>query len=692
MSRNAFTVIALGVALATIAVLALISLGGRDEDVASVPEPQAISPTRTPAPAAGTTTRPARDETLLTRGVVPSPTHDAQYTIHGTLHAIDGRVVADADVRVELVIGDAERVVLGETISDVHGRFTVRNAAPLQLDPARRALGVVRAMASAEGFRPASVDAALATDADEQTLELVLDPGGRLAGRVLRSDETGRPGAQPVEGAEVSLVVSADVSGREELTAAQTTRTDPDGRFELGFLSSGTVAVQVRAHGEGSALVRDVRLVAGSDRELGDLLLAGRGTLEGTVTYPGGDPARQLTLWAVPAELAGRPHALALARKGELKRELGDGLTLDHTKTNDAGHFRFAGLAAGNYTLVTERNEQTLAPSDSVHATGSQAIALMLGARRLRVLVRAADGSPLSGAKVSVTPMTEDDRGVRISGRAQQALARGADGACDFEVPANSPLALRVTSPGCHPVDERIELTETERERVHTVVLHPATSQGTVQLDVRDSSGRAFESLRVWVLAESTSLPVAGFDGITPDDERRIGPLPPGRYGLVVWPLSYGAADEPGTAFPIETEAPIEVSASGETYVALVAQSGGRVHLTLDVPSGHEIAVDPDEDQYGQITRRRRAARRLREHGAQVTFTDASGQVRAVHFESEGGLEMLLLPGTGGRVSDLFEPGRWTVEVNAPGFREATTSVEILPGELQELNVALVPY
>jgi hypothetical protein len=113
--------------------------------------------------------------------------------------------------------------------------------------------------------------------------------------------------------------------------------------------------------------------------------------------------------------------------------------------------------------------------------------------------------------------------------------------------------------------------------------------------------------------------------------------------------------------------------------------------LTLTLPSGHEFVEDPDEAQYGSLTRRRRAARRLRKHGAQTTFIDEDERTLPVHFQTESGLEMLLLPGTTGLVNDLLAPGTWTVRVDAPGFATATGTVTVEPGGVTDVTIGLAP-
>jgi len=689
VNRNAPTVAALGAALTLIAGLAFLSLAGRDERAPTLPD-DPLAPA-TASNARHTTHEPLLDVPARTtlsgpdrRDVGPTAAQEL-FAFHGRVRAKDGQPVVAADVRVTLLIGDAERFVLGETVTGPDGTYTLESATPLGLAPARRALGLVALTASAVGYRPSTVETGLATDEDTQAIDVVLDAGGRLTGRVL--DVRG----VPVDGARASLVVAGSLPGRDELSLVHETTTDTNGLFELGFLSGGEVVVHVRASGVGSARVDDLRVEAGADTDLGDITLAGTGILGGRVTYPGGDPARTLELWAVPEALADRAHALALARRGTLAREEGVGLTLDRTHTGDDGSFRFTGLAEGRYTILTEHKEQQLAPLGAVHATGSQSVTLVLGSRRLRIAVRASDNRPLPGARVTLTPLAEDERGTRVSGPAQHAVARGEGASCDFEVPAGTPLAIRVTAPDCHAVDERIVFASGERERLHTVVLYPASTSGTIRLDVRDERGEPFENLRVWVLAESSGIALLGFDGIAPDENNRVGPLPPGRYGLAVWPQAATSGDNLSSAFPVEATTPVEVTPNAETFVALVARSGGHVRLTVSVPHGSELALDPDEENYGALTRRRRTARRLRQHGAQATFVDEDEHQLPVHFQTAGGLEMLLLPGTTGLVNDLLECGIWTVRVEAPGFAPSIGVVTVEPGGVTDVTIALVP-
>jgi hypothetical protein len=571
LKRNAPAVLALGVALAAIGGLALLSLTERDERAPTRPD-ESISPRTTVN--APLLERPTR-ATLAgpEREVAPTTSGGEAFTFHGYVRNADGGAVVAADVRLTLRIGDAERSRLGETLTGPDGSFSLESAAPLTLVPERRAAGLVVVNVSATGYRPSTAEAALSTDTDTQELTVVLDAGGKLTGRVFAGAATGIPTGVAVAGAEVALVVEGDLPGRDKRTLVHTTTTDESGSFELGFVSGGNVMVHVRAPGVGSALVAEVSVQAGTDKDLGDIALVGTGVLGGRVTYPNGEPAKALELWAVPGAFAGRAHALALARREVLAREEGLGLTLARTHTEKDGSFHFGGLAGGDFTILTERSEQSLAPLGASYATGSESVALVLGARRLRIVVRATDNRPLPGAKVTLTPLAEDERGTRVAGPAQHAIAHGAEASCDFEAPAGTPLVVRVTAQGCHPVDERILLEQGERERLHTIVMHPADTSGTIRLDVCDERGVPFENLRVWILAESSGLPVPGFDGVAPDEDHRVGPLPPGLYGVAVWPQAAASGDN--LAFPVEADTPVEVAPNAETFLPLVARSGG---------------------------------------------------------------------------------------------------------------------
>jgi hypothetical protein len=65
------------------------------------------------------------------------------------------------------------------------------------------------------------------------------------------------------------------------------------------------------------------------------------------------------------------------------------------------------------------------------------------------------------------------------------------------------------------------------------------------------------------------------------------------------------------------------------------------------------------------------------------------GEERALHFESPGGLELVMLPGTTASVHDLLRPGRYTLRIEAPGFAPLEEPLRVRAGLVSEIVAQL---
>jgi protocatechuate 3,4-dioxygenase beta subunit len=153
---------------------------------------------------------------------------------------------------------------------------------------ARHALGLAR-------FGPEAVG-----DAEDKTIELVLHPGGAIAGQVRREDGT------PAAGVQISAKLPADPRSRpwQEMTG-------PDGRYRLADLPAGRVLVTAaqtwHPAAPGDELTRAfVDLAEGEEKSGVDLVLPEGGLrIEGLVLAPDGRPLLAASITAAHEEDSG---------------------------------------------------------------------------------------------------------------------------------------------------------------------------------------------------------------------------------------------------------------------------------------------------------------------------------------------------------------------------------------------------
>lgn len=205
-------------------------------------------------------------------------------------------------------------------------------------------------------------------DAGEQRLDLTLEPGSEIAGRVVTE------AAVPASGARVRLVPQNAVA------VPPPSVTAPDGTFRFTGLAAGTY--RLSAELDGAAAARDVDL---STAPLADLELR---------LAPGGSVAGRV-LGLSAAELAAG-HVTAAGPDGAVR----------HASLSADGGYRLEGLSAGAWILTARGGEDGRQASRRLElATGEDVDGVDLEIEtgyRLTGRVLAA-GEPASGAVVSVT-------------------------------------------------------------------------------------------------------------------------------------------------------------------------------------------------------------------------------------------------------------------------------------------------
>jgi hypothetical protein len=215
--------------------------------------------------------------------------------------------------------GDLER----GAIADAEGRFVVEGVLP----------GHYTMTANASGYGVMFPGVEVDVDADRDDVELSLDPGLRVSGRV-----------DPPELAQVSLELDPENvqmgQGMFILAGGASEQTGEDGTFELGPVQPGRVKVVARA-ADGRTGEVDVDVgPEGADDVV--VKLEPRVTVSGTLTGADGAPVAQALVSLRPERTDGKRMRLTING-----RDMG----VDSSVTADDGSFSISGLRAGAYEV-----------------------------------------------------------------------------------------------------------------------------------------------------------------------------------------------------------------------------------------------------------------------------------------------------------------------------------------------------
>lgn len=529
---------------------------------------------------------------------------------------------------------------------------------------------------------------------EDRWLEIELDSGARLSGRVSTGD------GEPVRGARV---VAAAIDRSQELTAA----SDPGGGFSIAGVPPGLYRLSAEKPGFATAAPRSPVEVATHDVEeielvlepgarlggqvlgvewsqLADLRVTARGPQgealaamidpEALYTVEGLGPGR----WRVHAELGDGSRSetatvviAASEREVELDLDLGDGARLTggvwlderpvagaqvvitrrsgiadasesraRTSTDDRGLFSVDGLEPGHYTVAIADPASRLTDRRGVEIRGDHHLDVDLVAGEIAGrVVDAESGEPIAGATVrlvSSDPMREPAQPRTASSDAAGGFGFHRVAAGAYRVEARAPRHGEASS------DVRVEATG-ERERVE-VALDPAPG---LSIEVRDALGGIPSWLDYAVVAIDGSGIVAA--GSSSPDSTGVVALTEIVAGD--WRLLAAAA---GTAV-----VSVRVRASAQNPA-----------LVLPRPAALEVSVPGGDDR------------------AAVTLTGSDGMTFAVPLG--GGRWLRHWPTRGDRVTiGRLPPGVWRVLATADDGRSWSGTATTSPGAFVE--VVLTP-
>lgn len=277
--------------------------------------------------------------------------------------------------------------------TDAGGRFEIADLLPDQL---------VTIVASKKGY--ASAAASGVKPPGEEPVSIVLQPAGRLAGRVV--DERGTPIARATVNAhpDFSQPYYRSPVGQRPTWA----RTDAEGRFVIEDVPVTTLQVSISAEGYQQQLRSGVEMPAGGVVELEIEMLRGA-VIEGTVTTADGEPLVQASL-SVSERSDRMFRGISVSAGGQ---------------TDALGHYRIDGAPVGEATIIVNDRTRHRLQKDVEVRPGTNVVDLVLE-RGFDVTGQVVDpdGTPVGGAAVT-SQATMPSNGLHVSyGSAPQATSR----------------------------------------------------------------------------------------------------------------------------------------------------------------------------------------------------------------------------------------------------------------------------
>lgn len=307
---------------------------------------------------------------------------------------LGGRVVSEGDdargiAGAGVSIGTGGEMDRGAT-TDAEGHFRIEGVLAGHYS--------LMAMAAGYGLMFPGIDVDVEGDRDD--LELRLDPGLKIRGRV-----------EPAELAQVSLQLRPESmrlgAGMFMLGGGGEVESAEDGSFELGPVKPGVVTVMARAAdgrvGEAEVEVGD----AGADGVI--IRLEPRVRVSGTLRGTDGQPVAQAQVSLRPRQAHGKRMRLTVNG-----REMG----VDASATADDGSFEITGLHAGDYEVaIVDRHGDALelregpvdssegAPLLAVPEHDRDGVALVVDAHSgvIAGTVRTGDGEPAADVWVTLS-------------------------------------------------------------------------------------------------------------------------------------------------------------------------------------------------------------------------------------------------------------------------------------------------
>lgn len=411
-----------------------------------------------------------------------------------------------------------------------------------RLSPVSR--GRYRLTAEGEGYSPAEKPEPVEVAGKAlEGLEVVLEPGGAIVGRVI--------GLNPEELAQVEVMIGREAHGTSPVMI------DAEGRYEIRRLRPGDYLLQASlAAGQRQAQAR-VSLSPREREAQRDLEFARRLTLSGQVLY----------------EEEPLPEANVSIR--------GHGLAVERSVTTDLdGAFRFEDLEPDTYWLGLDHDREALIHNETIELSGDRDVVIRLQPATVAGSVSDAEsGQPIGGASVMLRHAAPE---FLVADATRQ------DGTFHITRVPPGTYRMAVRADGYSSAERDVVVAVSQDLSGLELALEPA---GGLYLAVRLASGKVPDLVHVRVLDGSGSPVVA--ESLRPDAQGavRLSTVPSGSWTLLAsapggatlaLPVQVpGEAKEVTLAPAVRLRVRVPALASSDLRASVSLSSGSQPYWTL---------------------------------------------------------------------------------------------------------------
>ncbi len=550
--------------------------------------------------------------------------------IRGRVRDREGHGIAGASVNALLRESGAPSA--GEAVTEADGKFLVGGLGTGRHNVTLTAPGYAAAYATATpGGEP---------------LELVLEPGGEIAGRIVDA------GGAPVDEAQVSAEDPSRPRGRGRSFGGRA--EEGDGGFVLRDLPAGTYALSVRAASRGEASMSGVRVAAGQPTNVGTITLGRGGVVQGVV---------------VDAEGSGIPGATVSAEK-DARRRTGQ----LQTQTGSTGAFEIQGVpigpvyASASHPAYAEGRDVATTVDPEKEPVPVRLVLVRGGRVEGRALYR--DGRAFAGGRVTFYSLEPGGVGMRW-----ETAAISADGSfvLDHMSPGRTMVNLMAFTPASPMVIGSSANVLTGVASREVEVREGETTSGDISLRDVLVTGRVTRAGQPepGILVGVTSGQVSAvMSWVGPTAARALAPGPPlhaaisrddGSYELLVF--------TPGKSH-------VEMRSSGQSHPRREVEipDVDRFELDLELGAATVSGIVVDRDGGSPVPDASVALRK----------TDATNKTDATK-EWSGRAES----GPDGRFSIAAEPGEYRLEAQASDRQPTSLPLSVGPAGVADLRVEL---
>ncbi|HUL77712.1 MAG TPA: carboxypeptidase regulatory-like domain-containing protein [Vicinamibacteria bacterium] len=486
--------------------------------------------------------------------------------------------------------------------------------------------------ATAPGYAAAKVTA----EAGGEPVDLVMDAAGGIAGRV--ADESGAA----VEDAWVAAVE------RNQSGGPRVRSDEGDGRFLLQDIAPATYDISFQAAGRGEASKAGVKVVAGRTTDVGTVVLAPGGLVQGVV---------------VDAEGQGIPGATVNADRGARRSDRLE------TQTGSAGAFEIRGVPPGPVSVRASHPAYAAsAPVETLvdPAKEPPAVRIVL-ARGARIEGRALhrDGRPFAAGRVQASsrdvPFASGEWGEgALAGDGSFVLDHVPAGRVRLELLAFTPSSPMVVGGGSEIILTGVAAREWDVRDGETV---------SVDLPLRDVvvSGRVTRG----------GQPEAGV----------LVSVTPAEGGSVIWagpaaPRPVGSAEPPPLNAITREDGTYEllVFAPGPAYVEMASRGQAFPDREVEIPDAERFSLDLEiasTTVAGVVVDK--------ETGAPVDEVSLWLRPARGQEATGGGAQS----GPDGRFSIAAEPGEYTLVARSRDRQPASLPLSVGPPGVADVRVEL---